>query len=120
MNYGKYFTESEFACKHCGKCEMDQKFVDRLNKLRKAYGAPLKVSSGYRCTEHPVEARKGSAAPGMHTTGKAVDFAVERGDAYRLLMLALEMGFTGIGVQQKGAGRFIHLDDRDSPTVWSY
>ena len=27
---------------------------------------------------------------------------------------------TGIGVQQKGAGRFIHLDLRSTPTVWSY
>jgi zinc D-Ala-D-Ala carboxypeptidase len=118
MNWGKYFTEAEFACRHCGKCEMDQAFVDRLNRLREAYGAPLRVSSGYRCKDHPVEARK--ASTGMHTTGKAVDFAVERGAAYRLLMLAMEMGFTGIGVQQKGTGRFLHLDDREEPTMWSY
>jgi zinc D-Ala-D-Ala carboxypeptidase len=120
MNYGKYFTESEFACKHCGKVEMDQKFIDRLNKLREAYGAPLKVSSGYRCPDHPVEARKASTAPGMHTTGKAVDFAVERGNAHKLMQIAFDMGFKGIGVQQKGVGRFIHLDDRNEPTVWSY
>jgi hypothetical protein len=25
--------------------------------------------------------------------------------------MALEVGFTGIGVQQKGTGRFLHLDD---------
>jgi hypothetical protein len=30
------------------------------------------------------------------------------------------MGFKGIGVQQKGAGRFIHLDDREDPAIWSY
>jgi len=35
----------------------------------------------------------------------------------------MDMNFKGIGVQQKGAGRFIHLDDWASPnrpTVWSY
>jgi hypothetical protein len=33
------------------------------------------------------------------------------------------MGFTGIGVQQKGSRRFIHLDvlqNPPRPNVWSY
>ena len=61
-----------------------------------------------------------------HTTGKAADIAVSREDAFHLLSLALSKGFTGIGVQQKGSGRFIHLDTiensegRPRPTVWSY
>jgi threonine dehydrogenase-like Zn-dependent dehydrogenase len=33
------------------------------------------------------------------------------GKTLRLIVLAAEFGFTGIGVQQKGSGRFIHLDD---------
>lgn len=119
MNYGKYFSEAEFRCKcGCGSTKMDQAFVDRLNALREAFGKPLRVSSGYRCPKHPIEAKK--ASTGMHTTGKAVDFAVERGDAVNLLAIALRMGFNGIGVQQKGTGRFIHLDDRPEKTIWSY
>ena len=118
MNYGKYFSAEELKCKHCGKEGMDQAFVDRLNALREAYGSPLVPSSGYRCKDHPVEARK--ATSGMHTTGKACDFKVDYADAHKLLSLALQMGFKGIGVQQKGTGRFIHVDDRDTPTVWSY
>jgi zinc D-Ala-D-Ala carboxypeptidase len=118
MNYGKYFSAKELSCQHCGKEGMDQAFVDRLNALREAYGAPLRVTSGYRCKDHPVEARK--ATSGMHTTGKACDFGVEGAAAHKVLSLALQMGFKGIGVQQKGTGRFIHVDDRDNPTVWSY
>lgn len=119
MNWGKYFTEAEFRCRcGCNTTKMDQAFVDRLNALREAYSRPLRVSSGYRCPKHPVEARK--ATTGMHTTGKAVDFAVEGADAVRLLSLAMNMNFRGIGVQQKGTGRFIHLDDRPSATIWSY
>jgi zinc D-Ala-D-Ala carboxypeptidase len=118
MNYGKYFTDFEFRCKHCNKAGMDQTFVDRLNALREAYGSSLRVSSGYRCKDHPVEAKK--ASTGMHTTGKAVDFAIQGADAHKLLGIAMTMGFKGIGVQQKGTGRFIHLDDRDTPAVWSY
>lgn len=118
MNYGKYFTEAEFACKHCGEAKMDQEFVDRLNKLRESYGKPLKISSGYRCPQHPIEAKK--TMSGMHSTGKAADVAIEGSEAVKLLALSLELGFSGIGVQQKGAGRFLHLDTRDNPTIWSY
>jgi uncharacterized protein YcbK (DUF882 family) len=119
MNFGKYFTEAEFKCKHCGKCEMDQEFLDKINKLREEYGQPLVVTSGYRCPEHPAERIKVGRS-GMHTTGKAADFAVLGSAAMDLLSIALKHGFTGIGVQQKGGGRFIHLDTRNTPALWSY
>jgi len=47
---------------------------------------------------------------------------VSRAQAHRLLVLACAAGFTGIGVAQKGNGRFIHLDDLQEgrPAVWSY
>jgi zinc D-Ala-D-Ala carboxypeptidase len=68
-----------------------------------------------------VEAKK--ASPGAHASGLACDIGVQGEEAHRLLALALEAGFTGIGVQQKGSGRFLHLDTlegRFTPTVWSY
>jgi hypothetical protein len=48
---------------------------------------------------------------------------VNRADAYRLAKLAFDHGFTGIGINQKGGGRFIHVDDladAPRPTIWSY
>ena len=124
MNYGKYFKESEFVCSHTGNVAMQQPFLDQLNVLRETYGKPLRITSGYRDPTHPIEAKK--KTPGAHTTGQAVDLAVSRGDAYNLLVIALNMGFTGIGVAQKGNGRFIHLDaltassTHPRPTIWSY
>ena len=104
---------------------MSDEFLDALDSLREAYGKPLRVTSGYRCPEHPIEAQK--ASPGAHSTGKAIDLAVDRREALELLKLALAMNvFTGIGVQQKGSGRFIHLDTCEEPemsprpTIWSY
>lgn len=102
---------------------MQPEFMDRLQALRKAYGKPLIVSSGYRSPLHPIEAAK--PLPGAHSTGHAVDLAVRGEDAYKILVLAPQFGFTGIGVQQKGSGRFIHLDDIvdprfPRPTIWSY
>ena len=118
------FDESEFRCSHTGDCKMDARFMYRIQDLRTAYGQPMKITSGYRAPTHPIEARK--SKPGTHTTGRAADIAVSRNDAYKLLTLAIGMGFTGIGIQQKGSGRFIHLDDLGSesgwlrPTIWSY
>lgn len=122
----KYFTLSEFACKHCGASNMDPVFLANVDELRRRYGKPLTVSSGYRCPAHNAAvSHTGGAGP--HTTGRAVDFAISRREALELLALALaSRNFTGIGVSQKGNGRFLHLDDlpnapgQPRPTIWSY
>jgi hypothetical protein len=42
------------------------------------------------------------------------------------MRLAIAAGFTGLGCQQKGAGRFLHLDlipdsyAHKRPWIWSY
>jgi len=123
MDWTKYpnFKAAEFNCTHCGKNEMQPEFMARLQSLRTAYGKPMRITSGYRCKDHPIEAKK--AAPGAHASGCACDIGVEGADAHRLLTYAFAAGFTGIGVQQKGTGRFIHLDTLTKPlrpTVWSY
>jgi zinc D-Ala-D-Ala carboxypeptidase len=125
MNWSLYpnFSEAEFRCRHTGKCLMHPDFMARLQQLRTVYGRPMRISSGYRDRTHPVEARK--ATTGAHTMGRAADIAVEGWEAMRLVQLAVECGFSGIGVQQKGSGRFIHVDDVPSvllprPAMWSY
>ena len=120
----KYFTEKELECKHCEEQGIDPVFMQKVDKLRDKMGFPFPITSAYRCPDHPIEARK--KAVGAHASGRAVDIAVSHKDAYRLLQGALEAGFTGIGVSQKGGVRFIHLDDlpdsegRPRPHVWSY
>ncbi len=123
MDWTNYpnFKPEEFRCSHCGKDGVQKSLMDKLQALRTAYGKPMKVTSGYRCAAHPIEAAK--AAPGAHASGCAVDIGVQGAEAHRLLALALNAGFSGIGVQQKGTGRFIHLDTLTGPTrptVWSY
>lgn len=99
--------------------------VKKLDALREECGFPLLINSGYRCPKHNLEVSH-TGETGPHTTGHAVDIRVDRGRAYRLLALAPKYGFTGIGIQQKGGGRYIHLDDlpndinQPRPTVWSY
>ena len=120
--YAPYFKKEEFDCKHTGKNEMKAVFMDKLLRVRKRYNKPMWITSGHRDPTHPIEARK--ASPGAHCTGRACDVAVQGADALELLKIAIEEGMTGIGVQQTGSGRFIHLDDLTlgwpRPTIWSY
>jgi uncharacterized protein YcbK (DUF882 family) len=126
INWNKYpnFTASEFACRHTGKSGMEAGFMERLQGLRTDFGKPMVISSGYRHDSHPIEAAK--LQPGPHTTGRACDVSVHGGDALELIALAVKHGFTGVGVNQKGSSRFIHLDDlphepdRPRPWAWSY
>jgi uncharacterized protein YcbK (DUF882 family) len=123
MDWSRYpnFKADEFKCSHCGDNEIKEELLDKLQALRSRYGKPMRITSGYRCPRHPIEAAK--SAPGPHSSGLACDVGVEGADAHKLLGLALDAGFKGIGVQQKGTGRFLHLDllnASNRPTVWSY
>ena len=94
--YIEFFDEHEFTCHcGCGQTKMDMNFIYALVALR-----------------------------GPHTTGKAADINVNRTDAFELLRAAFELNFLGIGIKQKGDGRFIHLDTildaSTRPTIWSY
>lgn len=117
----KFFVEEEFLCQHCQAEGIQNEITDILDSMREACGFPFVVTSGYRCPEHPIEARKES--PGAHAGGYAVDLAVDHGKALQVIKSALDHGIERIGVNQKGSGRFIHIDcdpNRFTPAMWSY
>jgi uncharacterized protein YcbK (DUF882 family) len=120
----KYFSIDELKCQHCGADGMDESFMVKVEALRHELGFPFVVTSAYRCKDHIIERKK--KTPGAHASGHAIDIAVSGDKAYKLLDAALRVGMTGIGVNQKGNNRFIHLDDlewdesRPRPWVWSY
>jgi zinc D-Ala-D-Ala carboxypeptidase len=100
--------------------------MDRMDILRCTVGFPLVVSSGYRCPSYNASISK-TGTRGPHTTGRAIDLLVTSEDALTVVGEAYNLGFTGIGVSQKGdhKKRFIHLDDLSSPefprpTIFSY
>lgn len=124
IDWNKYpnFKAAEFKCSHCGGEGIRAELLDKLQAMRTEYGRPMTITSGYRCPQHPVEAKK--TTPGAHALGMAADIGVQGGEAHRILALAFKHGFNGIGVQQKGSGRFIHVDvctsELPRPSVWSY
>lgn len=116
------FSDKELACQHCGEfndSEEFKKLMAKVQSLRDTLGFPFPITSGYRCKDHPLEIKKEKV--GQHTIA-AVDIGVSGERAYKLLDMAFQYGFKGIGIKQTGkhSKRFIHLDLRDNPTLWSY
>ena len=126
MESSKYFTKEELQCKcGCEQAPMDKNFLERLDGLRWMYNSPIVLSSAYRCPEYNAKV-SGTGKTGPHTTGKAVDIRCSGQAAHRILALAAQLNFSGIGVSQKGDhnSRFIHIDDIEDenkrPWAWSY
>ena len=119
-----YFKPKELACRHTGKESFDEDFLKTLNAIREECGFSFALSSAYRSPEHPIEARK--EVLGAHCTGKAVDILASGEKALEIVRVAQKHGIQRIGIQQKGSGRFIHLDgctEDDGfpcPAMWSY
>ena len=110
------FRLAEFACKHCGKVEIDLGFVNRLQEARDVSGMALVIRSGYRCPEYD-EAIGGS---GKHPTGKAADIKAKGSRSRYLIVKALlHVGFTRLGIGRD----FVHVDecpDADLRVMWDY
>lgn len=120
-----YFKPKELTCKcGCNTIDFDLLFLSTLNAIREECGFSFALSSAYRCPKHPIEARKEVA--GSHSTGKAVDVLANGENALEIIRVAQKHGIQRIGIQQKGGGRFIHLDactedeGFSSPAIWSY
>lgn len=115
----KYFKREEFACKHCGACEMDHEFMMMLDAARDEAGVPFSINSGYRCDTYDAEL----GGKGNHNQGKAADIAViSSRNRFKILAALLDTGFDRIGLGKT----FIHVDNldeaADKPTevVWLY
>ena len=119
-----YFKPKELQCKFTGDSGFDDGFLATLNAIREECGFPFALSSAYRSPLHPIEARKNTA--GSHTTGKAVDILCNGERALEVIRVAQKHGIKRIGLQQKGGGRFIHIDactkgeGFTSPAIWTY
>ena len=121
----KNFTETEMRCPcGCGRADMQDSFMDRLQQIRNGHARPMRVTSGFRCPDYN-ERISSTGRTGPHTTGRAADIAVSGESAYHLLGSAYALDMRGIGLKQHGPplGRYMHLDDlggRIRPRIWTY
>lgn len=85
-----YFKAAEFTCR-CGSCggrpRVDRDLIMFLDLVRAAYGQPIKITSGWRCTEHNKAV--GGALNSRHMYGRAADFTGANIDTLWVLALRL-------------------------------
>lgn len=115
-----HFNEDEFLCRHCGAGvgKIDPRLISLLEEVRRAFGRPIRIASGYRCIVHNSDV--GGAPQSAHLTGEAADiFCVFAGDRFQILDALFNIGAHRVGI---GAS-FIHVDVSRSlpPNVcWTY
>jgi len=118
----EFFSEGELKCKGTGEINMNEEFMKKLIALRKKLDQHIKIISGYRHLAYNDVIGGNRNSP--HLQGNAVDIACHGSKAYKIIRIASEQGFMGIGIKQHGPkeDRFIHLDMDDyvTPTMWSY
>jgi|TARA_R110000824_G_scaffold190294_1_gene371817 zinc D-Ala-D-Ala carboxypeptidase len=115
----KYFKKSEFTCKcGCGKNIINDDLLFQLDRARGFAGIPFKISSGYRCENHP-ESKKNPTS--SHITGLAADIECKDSNTRAIMMDALVYAeFERYGLHKS----FIHVDidytRKPSPAIWLY
>ncbi|MBQ4312877.1 MAG: peptidoglycan-binding protein, partial [Clostridia bacterium] len=116
------FRSTEFDCKGastakggCSQTVLETKLFRKLQVLRNRIGEPITISSGYRCAEH--NKRVGGVDGSYHMKGYAADIYCSLSPE-QLAKAAQEAGFSGIGMYDGCAGRFVHVDIRPIPYLW--
>lgn len=113
------FSRIEFACRCCGKADIDPRLVDALQELRDLANAPIRVTSGYRCLEHNRVV--GGAKQSRHLRGHAADIVIKSLSVTGMYELAEQVAAFrngGIGVYPEQG--FVHVDIREVRTRWGH
>lgn len=113
-NIATNFKWHEVMCK-CGKCDLQlvsQTLMEKLEQMRDlSQGAPITITSGYRCPDHNQSV--GGAPASKHMEGHAADIKVKGITPTEVARIADQIGFTGIKIYPS----WVHVDLR-SGLVW--
>ena len=118
------FSVSEMSCRcGCGLYEMDEEFMRLLQILRDEMQGPLRVRIGRRSDYHNdgVSAAK-NKKNAVYNLGQASNILISGERAMLLFEKARKVGFSGIGLSQKGnhSSRFLHLDTLPRKALFRY
>lgn len=114
----KYFKEEEFMMgNECVFWCMDEELLEHLDIIREIAGCPMRITSSYRTKEYCEKRNIPYKETSQHNFGKAVDIAnTFKGETLRAITYyCLEQGLS-IGI----SGKFIHIDNREKPSMWGY
>lgn len=116
----KNFKQSEFDSpdKPGSGSNMDEEFLQLLDRARDAAGVPFTITSGFRTKVH--NKKVGGTRDSAHTRGFAADIRVTNStNRFKIVSALISVGFTRIGI----ASTFIHVDndpDKVEHVIWTY
>lgn len=115
-----YINSTEMDCHGSGCCSqtlINEKLVEYLTKIREHFGAPITITSGYRCARH--NANVGGATGSRHSKGDAADIVVSGVTPREVAKYAESIGIMGIGLYETSSdGHFVHIDTREQKSFW--
>lgn len=119
MITSEHFKEVEFnrCTPSCSLQDMDQEFMNALDRVRYIAGIPLILNCAYRSVAW--EKSKGRSGTGDHPQRKGVDIRCQSDrNRWLIVQAAIQSGFNRIGI----AKTFIHLGmGNGTPRViWMY
>lgn len=120
MKYG-FFDSKEFASRDgaespYGPMQVQEPLIELLNAIRRDYGKPIVVTSGYRSPDHNREV--GGVANSYHVQGLAADIRpveANKDDLPLLRDICIRLNGTGgVGIYDT----FVHVDVRGYRARW--
>lgn len=122
-----HFEPREMASRLNGSLLVDMDFMKWLDTVRREFGQPMVVSSGYRTPAHQEQLT--GRKTGAHVDGQAADILVPTAElAYRLVEVVMHHTVHGIGVDLRPSvprgSHYVHLDRWDKRggnfIMWGY
>lgn len=97
------------------KAKLETLIVGCLDPIRRIYGKPIIVSSGYRCPE--LNQAVGGVEESQHTKGEAADLQPASGGSLAgIIRAAVQFGdYDQLIVEQKGTSRWLHVSYTATP-----
>lgn len=109
----KYFTQQEIESTGANIDDVQYVLIEKLSELREAIDRPIKLQ------KNGITSGKHSAIE--HKAGLAIDFYIadlNDYDVVKVILIASEIGFKGIGVYWNGRMWSFHLDLRPELKTW--
>lgn len=94
------------------RSKLEQLIVNCLDPIRRLYGKPIIVTSGYRCPA--LNSKVGGVATSQHTKGEAADLQPASGGSLTgLATAAIAFGdFDQLILEQSGGSKWVHVSWR--------